>query len=190
MGQYYIQAGSTIYELDATTSISQDQKGTPTNNVVESGAALTDHYVNNPVSFSMEGVISDVKSISASSNRSTQDFIQGLTKIKNNKELFTFFFGLDVGAYENCVFTSLTISQDKKNGVARGSTSSYRIRATIQQIRLARKVRITQDRDPAFTNILSDPVEGSGSPENLSSQANQTRLEKGIEQIKRAIEGV
>ena len=188
MGLYYIQNGAQLFELDATTTISQTQAGKPTNNLVESGESIADHYVNDPVKFSLTGVITDVKSLGTDSveQRTTESFIRDITELKESKQFFTFFYGLGVGAYQNCMFTSLNITQDQTNGSVAG-ISSYKIRAGIQQIRLTRQAQIEQVRDPNFVDSTAEREEGAGSAQDLD--ASSTRFQLGVQQIKEATTG-
>lgn len=197
MAQYYIRSGADIYKLDATTTITQKHSGKATRNMVDNLSTLSDHYIDEPMSFSLSGVISSIKVRSNSSNKSPSDFIKGIVDLKNKRQLFTFYYNDDIGPVNNCVFTNISITQTKDNGFRRGLTSyvsSYAISADIEQLRVATAVSITSEPDPALADIVSSTEASSGSAESLSSgdglPVNETRLEMGNRQLQESLSGV
>lgn len=170
MSIYYIETSDGVfYELDSTTNISYKESGRITNHVVETGQSVSDHYVNNPVEFSISGSISDIKSISGNNqnSKSTEDFINGLRTLKRNKTRFTFHFGNKVGSYSNCLFDSLDISQTTNRGSV-GAIDSFSISANIKQIRLAQRAQIFPFRDPLASDDYQAQTKGSGTTEEPS----------------------
>lgn len=150
MSEYYIRTPSNvIYSLDATTSMTYISSGNPTSFPVESGASLSDHYVNSNVRASISGIITDVKSLSTSkgSSKSTEDFIRELTTLKESGNPFTVIIGSKLQEIRNCVFTSLSVFQRGTQGSRRyadGKTvASYEIEMSFEQIRIARGAKAT-----------------------------------------------
>lgn len=173
MSIYFLENPSTgaVYELDATKEIVYSERGTLTSNIVESGSELSDHYINNPVSFNLEGVISDTKS-SGSSNpntRSTRDFLEGLRSIKRNKVPFILYYGEKVGSFKNCFFETLDITQNSTHGNVQ-ETDSFEIRAVIKQVRLGNSASIVPSRDIIAQDSYQDKTQGSGSTKDTSRE--------------------
>lgn len=174
MSFYYIETSDgVIFELDSTTEISYKESGTITNNVVESGESVADHYVNNPVVFDITGSISDIKSISSGNDnsKSTEDFINGLKSLKRSKQRFTFRFGDKVGNYSDCLFESLNIAQNQSRGNA-GGVDSFSVKATIKQIRVAQRAQITPFRDPLSTDDYQEQTKGTGTTEEVVQETD------------------
>lgn len=173
MSIYYIStAGGVVYELDATTDISYQESGTITNNIIETGESVADHYINNPVTISFNGSISDIKSLSASNPnaKSTEDYINGLRNLKTNKETFSFHFGEKIGIFSDCLFESLDISQNQSRGNV-GEIDSFDISATIKQVRIAQRARLITVREAGITtDNYQNQVKGTGTTEEPGQQ--------------------
>jgi hypothetical protein len=168
MSIYYIEDNNgVIYQLDATIEISYQESGIITNNIIETGESVADHYINQPVIFNLRGSISDVKSLSSSGSnaKSTEDYINGLRKLKTNKETFTFHFGEKVGSFSNCLFENLTVSQNQSRG-NRGAVDSFEISASIKQVRIAQRARLTTVRQAGpVSDNYQDQVKGTSTTE-------------------------
>lgn len=172
MSIYYItDVRGNIYELDATSNISYTESGKITSHTVESGESVSDHYVNMPIDFHVEGTISDIKSFSALQSedrvKSTREFIDGLRQIKTNKEQFSFHYGEKVGIFQNCMFQNIQIQQTPQRGNS-GEIDSFSISADIKQIRIARRAIISPFRDPSVRDGYQDQVNGAGTTESPS----------------------
>lgn len=173
MSIYFIltNAGSA-YELDATTEITYQESGTVTNNLIETGESVADHYVNNPVQINFSGSISDVKSLSASgpNSRSTESYINDLRQLKTNKQTFSFHFGDKVGSFDNCLFDSLEITQNQSRGNI-GEVDSFSIRASIRQVRIAQRARLIPVREAGVTtDNYQEQTKGAGTTEEPTAQ--------------------
>lgn len=109
---------STV-ELDAVIRETATATSKITQNPVENGADVNDHIIIEPMTFEMEGVVSDVSSstlgqftgILNQSNQKTKATWNDLLKLQTNREPFKLVQGLKT--YPNVVITSLTESQDK-----------------------------------------------------------------------------
>ena len=152
MSIYYLefQKGLDVYifSLDCTREVSLSDDGNVTSYPIESGSAVSDHYVNDNIYVTMSGVISDVKSGITRSTllglRSTEEFIADLRKLKKEAIPFKIHLGANLGIIDNCVFQSLTIKQNKQHGtlVRNGRViSSFEISFTAKQIRNGFKAR-------------------------------------------------
>lgn len=176
MSIYYISTSDgVIYELDATTSINYRERGTLTRNVIESGDTVSDHYVNEPITINISGGISDIKSVSSNNSnaKSTKDFIDGLRQLKTNKETFTFHFGEKIGAFDNCLFESLDISQNSTFGNV-GDIDSFSVSAVIKQARIAERARLVPAREAGITSDnYQQKTTGSGSTEEPTEEEEE-----------------
>lgn len=177
MSIYYIETQSGIvYELDATVEVSIQESGTITNNIIETGESVADHYVNQPISFNLRGSISDVKSLSASgpNSKSTEDYISGLRQLKTSKQTFSFHYGEKIGSFDNCLFENLTITQNQSRG-NRGEVDSFEISASIKQIRIAQRARIVTARQAGITtDNYQEQARGTGTTEEPTPEEEDT----------------
>jgi hypothetical protein len=190
MSEYYIQTSDNVlYSLDSTTGMTYVISGRPTSFPVESGASLADHYVNRNVVLSLTGVITDVKSLSTSTdnNRPTEEFIEQLKTIKESGQPFTVFVGSKLQELKNCVFTNMNISQGDTNGVRKYSEgnvfASYSINMSFEQIRLAQQAQETELVIPApAPEIADDSAEkketGKGTKEVVDATGNLSESTK------------
>lgn len=169
MSIYYIETtDGQRYELDATTDISKTQSGKITDNPVESGDVLSDHYVHLPDSFTLSGKISSFKGLTAGSTKTPKDFIEGVSAIKRNKKQFKFFFGGKIKVSENCMFTNLKITQNKEAGHNRGGPDTFIIQAQIRQVDFAESAAIIVKRDEVFSDKFATEAESAKTTESTT----------------------
>lgn len=185
MSIFYIQAeieGELIqFALDSTSRVTQNLSGDSTSFPIEDGSEVSDHYVNKNNTITMSGRISDVKSVgsgfvseprgggrevsdriptgSAVRYRKTSDFIEKIKTLKSDKIPFDLYVAED--AYTNCVFQTLTLSQDSTNGVSNG-ISSYKVSFTAKQIRFAQATRSVEIRDEILAPDNAFKLEKAG----------------------------
>lgn len=182
MSIYYISTSDgTIYELDATLNVNYRETAVVTDNVVESGESVADHCYNKPVTFSLNGVITDIKSVSSGNEnaKSTKEFIDGLKSVLYSKQTFTFHFGEKVGSFSNCMFESLDIGQDSTHGNVK-DVDSFSVSASIKQLRLAQRAALVPSRSVIPTTGSGTPsdnyqsqTKGAGSTEELTEQEEE-----------------
>ena len=164
----YVPETDTSYSLDSTSKISKTLKAKVTENIVESGNTLVDHYYKLPEVFSLQGKITRV------GNRETKepiDFIKGLNSLMVDKTIFSFFYGKEIPEAETCVLESLTIRQDSRTGyVSHGEdySSAYEISLTIKTVRFAESATITHERDPNIADAFTSEEESSLTTEEAS----------------------
>lgn len=151
-----------IYALDSTSSIKFNSTGTATDHPLESGESVQDHYVNSNDTVSFSGTISSIKSSANKGNKSPDDFIDGLLKIKANKELFTITWHPG-RILQNCVFTSLDISQGGKRGYdPETKHKSFDISFTAKQIKFAKRANLVPKPKAEFQDAFQDKTQGAG----------------------------
>ncbi len=163
MPQFYITRTSdnAIFALDATKDICFSAEGDASDSPLESGDSAQDHYVNKNNTVSFDGVISSIKSIGNSKNKSPDDYIDALLNLKARRELFavTWHPGRKL---ENCFFTNLTIKQDEDNGIdVVTGLKSFRICFTAKQVRFVRKAKISSVPQGLFADALSEKSTGT-----------------------------
>ena len=167
MSIYYIQtADGLAFHLDATMDISKTMSGKITDNPVEGGDVLSDHYVHSPDSFTLSGIVTDVQSFTGD-GRTPKDYIDKLSEVKRSKQQFTFYFGDKIAPSLNCMFEMLKVSQDSNNGHNSAGTDSFKIQANIRQIDFAEQAVITVQRDFEFEDKFSEEAESAKTTEEV-----------------------
>lgn len=119
------------YVIDGAASEEEALEAEATEYPVESGATITDHVTNSPVTLALEFVVSDTPIGAAAASRAagvvpSSEARQVLTALRDSRRPFTVVTG--VRSYESMVFTSLSFPRDGKTGAAlRGTASLKRI---------------------------------------------------------------
>lgn len=158
MSIYYIKTlAGDIFTLDATESFEFSENGSLTEYTIESGAKVSDHYVNENKSISISGIISDFKSArSTNAAKDTGDFIHKILKLKGDREPFKVYYrGGNVGNgdnskpngdayFDNVMFESVKFSQDSGVGSAKGRYA-YRVDFQFKQITFSTRATITRE---------------------------------------------
>jgi len=186
MGIYYIKtADGSYFEMDATTDMTISYPGRATDFPLEDGESASDHYINENTRITFSGVITDIKSAQGKANprvKATDSYINGLKKAKDKKLPFTVFYAEKLEPITNCVFESLEISQDNKNGTS-GPVSSYKINFTAKQIRFGKAATNTTVTAPVVADAsvekaASDKSDSSGNTlSTTENESGKTRLE-------------
>lgn len=120
-------------ELDATIMEAPEFTSKPTSNEVESGADITDHVTNDPVTLTIEGVVTNspigiLQSLRAiASANAWQDAYNFIKQLRENREPFDFVGGLQV--YESMIITSFSPTRTPRTGEA------LEFRMTMKQIK-------------------------------------------------------
>ena len=182
MSKYMIEAivndTTVYYTLDATSEITKTLTGSATAFPLEDGTEVSDNYVNKNTTISSSGIVSDIKSQTASQHTlKTAEYINGLELLKSSKKTFTFFMmgqkdsntGADFSVIRNCVFESLSITQDKQNGGKLGGPQSYKISFTLKQIRFVKRAVQRSARAKAIIN-KTEPAQTMSAPTTTSNK--------------------
>lgn len=167
MSIYYIErSNGDIYELDATVRVSYQESGKLTTYTVEDGDFASDNYVHSPKMFMAAGSISDIKPSATSPERikSTEEFIDGLKGIKQNKETFVFHFGTKVGEFRNCMFKDVKIEQNPTRGSV-DDLDSFSVSLRFSQVRFTHQAEVVPFRDPLANDKYQDRADGAGTSE-------------------------
>lgn len=153
MAMYRILYKDKVYTLDATLQGSLSLSGEVTEKPLQDGVKVADHYVNNPNTASLSGIVSDVKLLSGSTdsdNKAVLDWITELRTLKESGDTFIFEQAPSSGTVlSECVFTSLEISNDQKYGEFWGEYYAFRISASIKQIKKASRGQLVAQPDSA-----------------------------------------
>lgn len=119
MSFFYIrdnESGESYY-LDAIYSVNLNKTGTPTSYVVEEGFNVSDHYVGDFDTISISGSISSAKFvIDGVLSTKLEDFITEIILLKDKGAPFTMRFSDYLNPYPTCLFSNLTIEQNKNTG--------------------------------------------------------------------------
>jgi len=118
--------GSLIGEIkiDAVLSESANATARVTKNPVESGTDFNDHIIIDPMTFSLNGIVSNASSSTLQAVQNAASLIRGekkiekvwndLLKLFTSKEPFTLYQGLK--EYKDVVIQSLSETQDSSSG--------------------------------------------------------------------------
>lgn len=176
MAQFYILSPKgVIFELDATTDMTYTESGKTTDSPIESGESVSDHYIQKPSVTNFSGVITDISSYASNVNEklSTREYINGLRTLKNSKRPFKIYISNNFAPLSNCVFTSLTIKNNKEFGVTEFGervAGSYQVDFSVKQIRLAAAAtEIIGVPQPDLQDMTKPKVESSQTTERFPS---------------------
>lgn len=129
-----------ILTFDATLSSNRRLVNKIPKNILSTGEEVADHVVNLGDVVSLSGIISDLKSSDPANPLTTDQFISNIELLRDSKTFFDIISG-DITAVqnsvENCLFETLTITQNQTHGVAGGRVKSYVISLTAKQVRVA-----------------------------------------------------
>ncbi len=170
MSIFYIVTNSgDTYSLDCTESFEFTQAGSLTEFTIESGAKVSDHYVNENKEFTLTGIITDLKSSSSFNPLSTDEYIAGLLAIKDSREPFQLFYRgeserLDQ-SFDNVVFTNIRFSNDKDFGYSKGYYA-YKVTLSMKQIIYANKATITVAQVPKIKDSTTAKKSSNASTTN------------------------
>lgn len=197
MGIYYIATEDGVYyELSSTKEVVASFSGQATEFPLESGEAVSDHYVDKPASITFTGTISDIVVLRGSEQirKSTQEYVEGLLKLKKSRRPFTINWAGNLRPLDNCVFENLEVTQDDKRGWA-GGKAAYRISFTARQLRFGEGAQIVnsprqEDRD-AFADFTGasgntkSVAEGSLEAETADEISSKASLDASVEFLRR-----
>lgn len=160
MSIYFLETSAGDFSLSSTSKITKTLKGIATDNPVESGALVADHYVNKPDKFSLSGILTSVKL-----GTPIKSVIDTLTLIKETGEPFTFHYGSSITPAESCVIESLSFTQDSVNGFSGGTQNyeSFKVSLSIKKIRLTDALLIVHERSKFVVDSTTDKKKSAGS---------------------------
>ena len=199
MATYFILTEEGFqYALDATSDISYDLTGRASKNPVETGFVVSDTYINENDRVTLSGVISSSSLLGGANSggllgasttlSKTELFKRGLRTLKESGNTFSVQFSADLPALTDCVFESLTFSQNSTHGTAVGDgtfSASYEVSMTITQINRSEVVEVTTTLAPEKSD---DSVKDSTQPLEEGSQNTKsvTAIEAAILRSKAA----
>lgn len=178
MSIYYITTlDGDIFQLDASLNVSVNDPATLTSYKTQSGEDEADHYINENITVSVSGRISDVKSTKILEDRSktTDEFITGLKALKKSKKRFFFTWREDRreggSTYQlgNCWFTNLTFSQGSIAGFT-GSKHSYEVSMDIKQSRVGQKAIVVIEQADFIQDTTSEKKNGRSGTTNFDDE--------------------
>lgn len=187
---YRIIDGGNIYKIDTVTDGSTNFSGRSTDRPVYSGESISDHYVLNPIGITVNGVISDIKSLYNPANLNTLSWIERLSELQQSGRTFIVEVIKDSAmTFDNCVFDSLEISNDKTHGRATfdngTSIYSFLVSMKLKQIKKASRGKIVSEPDlQSATSPLTKASGVNSSPE--TEQKKQTYADMQREALREA----
>lgn len=171
-----------IFEMDATVSVSYNSSGKPTQYTMESNSKSSDHYEHNQDTITFSGYVSKVKFLRRSEGSvsvSLEDFEKGIKVLKNSGKFFSCSFSSNSDIKKNCLFTSLTISQDDTTG-----KDAIKVDFNITQVLVASQSELVEVPIPAeaFKDIVEDNKK-SGNSTTEASGEEETKIEDTIREL-------
>jgi hypothetical protein len=184
---YYIETKNGKYSLNATVRATTTLSARATDNPVESGAYVADHYFNFPDTFSFEGTLTDIDT----PNKPVET-VEEFNRVMKELEPFTIYHG-EMAYAETCVFESVVVSQDVKHGTVTGSApkvtvNSFRINASVKKIRLV-GARTDAGADPVFRDAFEEPNSGNPEAGQDSPEEPPSQLRLGFGQLVQSLFG-
>ena len=192
MATYYIKRSDTdeIYALDSTTEVSVQLSGTVTDFPIEDGSSVQDNYVNKNTTSSFNGSISTSKSLSNKDNLSPDDYMEALQKMKKEKVLFSVYWHSTQPPLVNCIFSTLTFTQDSVRGHVNSSVNSMGVSFTVQEIRLVDLTELGVVSSEKFADKTATTTEGDSSTEDLDSDKPEEGLSAKAVRLKSELKGL
>lgn len=160
-----IAGDGTFLQMDVTTSWERSLSGTPTNNPVESGATIADHYYTEPETFSLTGSVSFIKTGAELNELDPKDWDSKIRALIQSRQPFT--VALDdkfTPPIANCLITNYSISRST-------NLDSLDITLSFQQIIIAARAREVAINVVAGVNGNGD-LTGAGKDSGSASGKN------------------
>lgn len=167
MSIYYIELNDgTLFSLNSTSNVDLTLPSQISSFPTEEGGFLSDNVVLQPRVITVEGSISDVKNLKSGNSLTSKESIDLLNKVRDEQQLFTFYYGNDITPLDNCIFDNISISQGRGATTFTallGTYSSYNIRFTLKQIRVATVLTQEKIRDEEIEDITKRKKSTNGS---------------------------
>jgi len=130
-----IIGNGTFLQMDVTTDWGRSLNGTPTDNPVESGATIADHYYLNPETFTLNGSVSFIKTGYELNDLDPKDWDSKIRALMQSRQPFS--VSLDdkfTPPINNCVITNYNISRST-------ALDALSISLSFQQVIIAARAR-------------------------------------------------
>ena len=148
----------TVLTMDVTNDWSKSASGSPTNNPVEDGSTIADHYYLEPKSFAMSGMVTFLKAGGSKRNPLTpKEWDVFLESIMESRQPLT--VSLDdefTSPVNNVLITSYSIAKDST------SRDAVAVSLSFQQIIIARRAAETTINVPAQSKATDAGANGDG----------------------------
>lgn len=191
MSIFYISGeDGKVYSLDATETFGIREAGSLTEYTIESGSKVSDHYVNENKEIAVTGVISDVKSPSSFSQMSCEEYIKGITDIKNSKKPFKVYWrgasNLMERFFDNVMFVDVSFNQDTTAGYSDGFYA-YRVSLSMKQIQFADRAVISRQMVPALKSA-SSKAKSANTSTKLAGNTLPAFIQEGNKKINQTVD--
>lgn len=176
MSIFYLEMqDGSIYKLDCSETFTFSESGSLTEYQIESGATVSDHYVNENMELSLSGVISDTKMQSSASKMTTDEFISGMFKHKQSGKTFKVYYRAEVSSlerfFDNVLMTNLSFNQDSSKGYVAGNYA-YAVSISMKQIKFAQRATISKEYVP---KIKSEKTKDSSAPKKEGTATTEDK---------------
>lgn len=167
----------TILTLDVTSDWSKTYSGTPTNNPVEDGSTIADHYYLEPKTFTLSGMLTFLKAGGSRRNPLTpKEWDVFLESIMESRQPLT--VSLDdefTSPINNVLITNYSIAKDST------SKDAVAVSLSLQQIIIAQKAKEASIDVPAKASDAGAGGDGNltGAGEDKGKQSTK-EPEKGL----------
>jgi hypothetical protein len=148
-----------VYSADCIDSFGYRDVGSLTEYTIESGAKVSDHYVLENKEVSLGFVITDIKAQGSTNPRSTDEFIYGITKLRESKKPFKLYWREASGKlerfFDNLMFTEVSFNQDPSFGYAGNGIYAYKGSFSMKQIQYASRAIVSEQYVPKLKGSAS-----------------------------------
>ncbi len=182
---FYIRVPSSgvILSFDCVENSTIDANSTLTEYFVEAGSKQADHVVNDNISFSVDGVITDVKTPTSYNTMRTDEWIDYLFTLRDEKIPFDYYYR-DSSNYGSVVFsdlyfTAVKLSNDSQYGLAVNGYYSYKVSLQFKQIQYAEKATITNENLPKLVKNNGKGTSEAQDKTNPPTASNSTTKDGG-----------
>lgn len=179
---FYIKSEDSVFEMDATVSISNSKTGKATKYTLSDSNSSSDHYTQDFDKITFSGYVSAVKFArrkEGSITLSLEDFEKGISELKNSGKSFSCSFSDNLPIKKNCLFENLTISRDTDT-----SDKSIKVDFSVVQVLVASQSEITST--PIAASLYKDVVEDSKKSGAATTEATK-KESNGIAAIARSL---
>lgn len=180
---YRIIDGGSVFIFDATTEGGFNHSGRSTDRPLYSGETSSDHYVQEPTTFTINAILSDFKIFSSVNQESSVTVLERLIELQRSGRRFSVEVIKDSTLiYDNCLFESIDVRNDntKYGAVETSGVSfySFSVSIRVKQIKAATRGRIVTESN--ISDTVSSKKQGSGvnsiPASEREAESNKTKM--------------
>lgn len=168
---FYLGIDEKIYALDSTEEVTKNLKGSLSSSLVEDGNFSSDNYVNNPVTFSFNGIISDIKTLDNDFQKTTKEYLDQINKAFVDKLSIKVYYSNIQFAEDSCYFTSFSHTQNNVHGKSI-SGNSFEVSFTLQKVRYGQQAQIVSKPSAAISKSVQEKQEKNSTTKKPNESVN------------------